>query len=800
MKAAGLDDVFQRALAALRDRDLDTAEHLFKDILHTQPRNLAALNLLAVVLMQLGKFAEAEPYLRRAVAANAKSDSTLYNYGLCLKVLNRPAEALERFAQALTLNPAAAEAWNNRGTVLNDLKRHEQAIEDFDKAIQLNPRYADAFCNRGKSLLLLKRFPEALIAYQTASTINPDLADAWLGRGNVLRGLKQIEDASAAYDKALFLKPNFAEAWLARGNIHADLHQYNAALAAYDKALAVKPDFPGAWLGRGNSAFSLGKHSEALAAYNRALEMQPELTEAWFGCGSAFSALRQYKDALAAYDRALALNSDFAEGWLAKGNVFFQLRQYEDAFAAYDRAVTLEPKLDYAAGARLLCRLFTCDWTHIELEITKVLNMISERTQLCDPFVPLLVSSSAANQLDCARNYVESRGRFAPLWQGEVYSHDRIRVAYLSADLNEHPTALLTAGMFESHDRAHFEVTGISFGPNDNSPVRHRIAAACEHFIDVRERSDQDLADLIRKREIEIVVDLNGFTEGHRVNVFARRPAPIQVNYLGFPGTMGANYIDYILADSTTIPEEQCSLYAEQVVWLPDSYQINDERRRISERAPTRLECGLPADGFIFCCFNNNLKILPEVFDIWMDLLRATDNSVLWLLAANTTASANLQREAQRRGIMAERLIFAARTNSPDHLARHQVANLFLDTLPYNAHTTASDALWAGLPVLTCLGTTFAGRVAASLLRATGLDELVTHSLKEYAELALELAHNPVLLASTRKKLADNRGSAPLFDTARSTRAIEAAYTMMWERHQRRERPQLPSGRPIVIA
>lgn len=330
--------------------------------------------------------------------------------------------------------------------------------------------------------------------------------------------------------------------------------------------------------------------------------------------------------------------------------------------------------------------------------------------------------------------------------------------------------------------------------------MRHRIAGAFERFVDVRDKNDQEIAALIRKLEIDVAVDLNGFTSGHRVDIFSRRAAPIQVNYLGYPGTMGANFIDYILADSTIIPEEQTSLYTEQVVWLPHSYQINDARRSISERAPTRSECSLPEDAFVFCCFNNNLKLLPEIFDLWMGLLRATDKSVLWLLASNAATSANLRRETEARGIAAERLIFAERMNMADHLARHKLADLFLDTLPYNAHTTASDALWAGLPVLTCLGTSFAGRVAASLLRATGLDELVAHSFEEYSKLALELAHNSARLRSIRKRLANNRGTAPLFDTARTTRAIESAYTMMWERYQKGERPRGSPDRPVIVA
>ena len=312
---------------------------------------------------------------------------------------------------------------------------------------------------------------------------------------------------------------------------------------------------------------------------------------------------------------------------------------------------------------------------------------------------------------------------------GRAYAHDRLRVAYLSADFNEHPTAYLTAGLFEQHDKSRFEITALSFGQNDNSPARRRLEAAFEHFIDVRDNSDQEIAALMRRSEIDIAVDLMGFTKDNRLGVLARRAAPIQVNYLGYPGTMGAPYMDYILADATVIPEHHDAFYAERVVRLPGTYQINDNRRAVSQHTPTRGECGLPQNAFVFCCFNNPQKITPEIFDIWMRLLRATEGSVLWLIAGNAKAAANLRLEAEKRGVAPERLIFAPKASVADHLARHRLADLCLDTLPYNAHTTASDALWAGLPVLTCLGETFAGRVAASLLKAIGLDALITRTL-----------------------------------------------------------------------
>jgi predicted O-linked N-acetylglucosamine transferase (SPINDLY family) len=395
----------------------------------------------------------------------------------------------------------------------------------------------------------------------------------------------------------------------------------------------------------------------------------------------------------------------------------------------------------------------------------------------------LATLSTPADQLIGAECFNKERPVFPAIWRGERYSHDRIRIAYLSPDLSDHPVAQQIVGLFEEHDRSRFEITAVSFGLNTESDVSRRIRSAVEHFLDVRSESDQKIAELIRYREADIAVDLAGFTQGSRPTILERRPAPIQVNYLGYPGTMGADHIDYILADRTVIPPDDFAFFSEKVAWLPDSFMVTDGRRAISQHAPTRGECGLPDTGFVFCCFNGAYKILPDLFQLWMRLLKATERSVLWLARANPTAMQNLRAEAEKNGVSPERLIFAERTPSmADHLARFRHADLFLDTLPYNGHATASDALWAGVPVLTYLGSTFAGRVAASQLKAIALPELVTVSLEDYERLAVKIAHDPVVLASLKEKLSRHRNQHPLFDTGKFARNIEAAYRYMHAR------------------
>jgi predicted O-linked N-acetylglucosamine transferase (SPINDLY family) len=361
---------------------------------------------------------------------------------------------------------------------------------------------------------------------------------------------------------------------------------------------------------------------------------------------------------------------------------------------------------------------------------------------------------------------------------------ERIRVAYLSADFHAHATAYLMAGVLEQHDRSRFEVYAVSFRKSDGSEMRARVENACEHFIDVCDMSDREVAVLLRAHRIDIAIDLKGFTRDARTGILAFRPAPIQVNYLGYPCTMGAGYIDYLIADEIVVPKDEHPNYSEKIVYLPDTYQCNDSKRTIAGVVPSRSDAGLPETGFVFCSFNNNYKIAPQIFDIWMRLLKETEGSVLWLLESNPAAARNLRREAEARGVARERLIFAPWcANQADHLARISLGDLFLDTLPCCAHTTASDALWAGVPVLTCTGNTFAGRVAASLLNAVGLPEMVTHSLAEYEARALRLARDPAAMTELKAKLARNRTTYPLFDTVRFTRHMEAAYTRMWERY-----------------
>ncbi len=596
-----------------------------------------------------------------------------------------------------------------------------------------------------------------------------------------------VAEAAARYGDVLRADPGNAEAHCYLGMIACQHGRFAEGAECARQSLACDPGNARAHILLGRALAALGQPDAALSSFDRAIALDPNAARAHGHRADLLAEVSRNDEAIESYDRALALAPDAVADWFNRGGALIAVGRYEEAIASFERAAALDPKLVHADVLRaplFLSKLRVCDWANYHDEAAQLLSMIRANEPLSVPYAAFFLPCSPAEQLQCARRYVQDQPAPASLWRGEIYSHDRIRLAYLSADFREHATSHLAAGLFEQHDRSRFEITALSFGGDDNSAIHRRVAAAFERFIDVRAKSDQDIAELMRRHEIDIAVDLMGFTKDNRHGVLARRPAPIQVNYLGYPGTTGAPFIDYIIADATVIPEKHDACYAESVVRLPGSYQANDNKRPIAAATPSRRDCGLPDDGFIFCCFNNTQKLNPDTFDVWMRVLQAVDNSVLWLLEGSATASANLRIAAERRGVAARRLIFATKASLPEHLARQRVADLFLDTLPCNAHTTASDALWAGLPVLTQTGTNFAGRVAASLLHAVGLPELITATPRDYERRAIEFAKDAAGLAMLRRKLAANRATTSLFDTVLFARRIEAAYTAMHRRYQ----------------
>lgn len=607
-----------------------------------------------------------------------------------------------------------------------------------------------------------------------------------LRRAFALHQQGDIDAVEPLYRRIIARYPTQFDALNLLGIIQAGRGHSAEALDLLSRAISIHSQQPETHTAYGDALVHEGRLAEALASYDRALQLRPDYPETIFRRANVLKRLLRLDEALAAFDRVIELQPDHAEAHHNRGNILSTLRRHEQAVAAYGEAYRLNPGIPWLPGALLHGRMQICHWRGWEKLMVVVRRGLEANRPVLTPFSSLALPLSALEQRRCAETLV--RARFADV-QAIPLEHapspeGRIRVAYISADFHDHPSAHLMAGLFERHDRARFEVTAFSIGAPVRDRMRHRLEQVFDRFIDVHNRSDDDVVLLARKHGIDIAIDANGYTMHARPGIFARRVAPVQVGYLAYPGTMGAGFIDYLIADPVLIPEAYQQHYTERIIRLPGSYQVNDDTRKIADEVPSRNDCGLPDEAFVFCCFNNSYKITPDQFDIWMRLLRSVDDGVLWLLGDNPAAIRNQRREAEARDVHADRLVFAERVPVEDHLARHRLADLFLDAFHYNAHTTASDALWTGLPLVTRCGNTFASRVAASLLSAAGLPELITHSREEYEKLALALARNPDRLRELRKRLIAARDTCALFDTERTTRQIEAAYETIWQRYR----------------
>lgn len=746
----------QRGLALHRQGQLPLARSAYEQALRLDPNEPDALQLLGVCLSQLREHDEAVRCLERAAALRQSHAVTLSNLGGALREAGRLTEALARYDEAIAHQSGLVDAWLNRGHVLHDLGHYTEALESYGKAQTLNPEAArqmpvDAVHNQGVALLGTGRLLEALTVFDRVIERVPDLAVAWYNRGHVLEKLHRLEEARNSYQHSLHLKPDQAEWHNSLGFVLLALRRIEEALAAYTRALELKPAFPIAWNNHGHALQELGRMSEALTSYERATKLDPTY--------------------------GLAYNNQAA--------VLDDLHRYDVAAERFRMAYETDPTLRWTWGHRVTCQQAMCDWRERREDEAALQRHLTQGHRMCTPFPVLSMLDSAAHQRMAAQIYANEtaplRGDLGPA-VAKSPAGRRLRVAYYSADFHDHATMRLMAELFERHDRIHFEWFAFSFGPDRQDAMRRRAQTAFEQFLDVRRLSDLEIAQLSRELGIDVAIDLKGFTMDSRPGIFAYRCAPVQVSYLGYPGTLGAPWMDYLLADQMLIPEESRRHYSEQVVYLPRSYQCNDRFREISPQVFSRVELGLPEQAFVYCCFNNNYKISPQAFVAWMQILKAVPNSVLWLLQDNEWAADNLRREAKAHGVQSQRLVFAPRMPQAQHLARQRAADLFLDTWPCNAHTTASDALWVGLPVLTLVGDSFAARVGASLLNAVGLPELVTERQEDYEQLAIALGRKPGNLGYLRQRLISSVAEAPLFDNASLARALEGAYEHMYKR------------------
>lgn len=714
--------------------------------------------------------------------------SDAYARALLLHQQGQLQQAIALYDLAIGQQPAQAEIRYKRANALNALGKLDDALAGYDAALALDPTFANAFCNRGVVLERLERWDEALASYNQTLALNAQDYLTYYNRASVLRHAGRLAEALADYDQAVALKGDYAAAYVNRGHLLQELGRHEQAVASYERALAVGPQLAELYARCGVSLAALHRLPQALESYDRAIACNPVYAEALIDRGNVLLEMLRAQDAVASYDRAIQINPQSADALRNRGGALLSLRRFQEAIASLDRALALKPDMRNLLGLCRYARMQICDWSGFDADLERITAAVRAEQAVCLPLPLAALSDEPRLHQLAAQVWVrdacppdDSLGP-APC----PARHGRIRVGYFSADFRSHPVSFLSAGMFEMHDRQKFETTAFAFGPvASGDPMRARLERAFEHFVNVDDRSDVQVASLAREAGIDIAVDLGGFTENARTRIFALRAAPVQVSYLGYPGTSGAPYMDYLVADRTLIPAGSEQYYCEKIIYLPDSYQPNDSKREIAARDFTRAQLGLPASGFVFCCFNRYFKLTPATFASWMRILGEVPGSVLWLTEADAPLVTNLRAAAAQHAIDPERLIFAPRMPSmAEHLARQRAADLFLDTLPFNAHTTASDALAAGLPVITCAGHTLAGRVAASLLTAVALPELITTTPAQYEALAVQLATHPAELAALREKLLANRASAPLFDTGRFTRAFETALIEVYERSQ----------------
>ncbi len=746
-----LAELLTRAQALHREGRAAAAREIYEEVLRSDPDQYDALNAMGMLAGQANQSEAALQFFERAIAIRPQDPGAHANRGNALRQLRRPEAALASFETALSLNSANPIVYYSRAEAQRDLGRDEAALSDYDRAVALDSGFVQAQYRRALHLLEMGRMSAALLAFDETLRIAPGLADAHAYRGLVLFHLRRFAEAVASYDRAIAIRPDQAGTHLFRGNALKELNRLDDAVQSYDRAIAAHPDYAEAYINRGIALAALGRVAEALASYDRAIALKPDAALAYFN----------------------------------RGYLLRTIDRFDAAARDYRIAADLAPNLEFLPGARLEVSMQTCDWSDLDALVAEITAGVANDRPVTHPANLLAAVDSPSLQLAAARIWVRHccppDASLGPIAAGR--RSGRLRVGYFSADFREHPLSRLVADLIETHDRERFEVIGFAFGPSVGDEARARLARGFERFFDVEEKSNLEIAALARSLAIDIAVDLGGYTYNSRSGIFALRAAPLQVNYLGYLGTLGAPYIDYLVGDRNVVTAASEPFFAEKIIYMPDSFQVNDRGRRAADRVFTRAELGLPAAGCVFCCFNTSYKIQPETFASWMRILRRARSAALLLVGGDAAIEKNLLAHAADHGVDTRRLIFAARLPIPEYLARYRSADLFLDTLPYNAGATASDALWAGLPVLTLAGAAFASRVAVSLLKAMSLPELAATTRQEYEDIAVELATNTRRLTEVKGKLARNRLTSPLFDTVRYARNLEKAYVAIHERY-----------------
>ncbi len=779
----------------------------FRRAVALRPQFVPAAVDLGLAQALAGDFPAAYSLLQRVRAVDARPAELHFGIGLCLAGFRDFAGAAGAYREAIARNPRLADAYNNLGVVLDRLGELPQAADQFRQALAIRPQFVGAMQNLadvsmrlgepsaaaaalrdtaalrpsdptvqadlGAARLAAGDFDGAVQALERALALDARLAAAETNLGEALRHSNRPDRAAAAFERAIALDPQCAEAQLGLGRVLAATGHPAEAAPRLLLAARTKPHDVRIVLAAATTLEQVGFRNDALRLLNEFTSAYPPDPAVLDAKGQLLLGLGHYEAALGTFDLALSLDPARAASLLGRGSALESLGRYPEAIACMERALTLEPGHGETIASLVSCAVRLCDWERLDADLAR-LRQIPNGIDLLHPFLLLATGLSPAEQAESLRRRGALAGeakRPAPAVRRDA---DRLKVAYVSPDFRNHPVAVALVGVIERHDRRRFMPVAVSLTAPASSGIGARLSSRFDHFIDASSMSDIELANLLREAEVDVAIDLAGHTVGARPAVFAQRISAVQVNYLGFPASSGLRFMDYILADGVVVPESDEAHYSERVLRMPHSYLPFDSGREHPSSALSRSEVGLPPNAFVLCAFNNGYKITRGTFDAWLTLLRQVPGSVLWMRSMGDHVQANLRAVAAAGGVAPERLIFAPYVENLDaHVARLRLADVFLDSLAYNAHTSASEALWAGVPVITCLGSTFAGRVGASLLTAMGLPELIAPDLDGYLTLALELAHSPAALRDLRQRLDENRASAPLFDTERYTRDLE---------------------------
>jgi protein O-GlcNAc transferase len=798
---------------------LDDAVKSYERAIALEPENAEAHNNLGNVLRELEKLDAAINSYEQAIEINPNYVEAHYSLGLTFHDLGQLENTVNSYKQVVAIKPDFAGMHNNLGNVyieqgeLNDaLKSYKKAIaikpdfiealyslgmiyqeqnllndaiKSYERVISIKPNLAEAHYCLGDIFLGLDRLNDAVRSYESALSIKPKLTEAHNNLGIAFKELGNFDNAVRCYQMALNINPNYAEALLNLGFIHHKRGKLEESIKCYLQALSIQPDYAEVHNNLGNLLVDLGQLDEAVKNFKIAISIKPNYAQAHNNYGIALNALGHQNAADKSYKKAISIKPNYAAAYANHAELLTDLKQFNEALSSFKFAIKLNRNINFALGNFLNTKMHLCIWDNLSINLKEIQEKIINKEKAIDPFSLLALIDDPELQKITADTYVsELYPKIQFIYKLKTNpKYKKIRIGYFSADFREHPVSALTAELYESHNRNKFEIYAFSFGPDTNDEMNLRIKAGVDHFYDVHTMSHKDVVNLSRSMKIDIAINLGGHTKYSRTGIFAMQAAPIQVNYLGYPGTMGGDYMDYLIADHELIPKDKQYCYSEKIVYLPNSYMVNDTKNKVSKRVFSREECGLPRDGFIFCCFNNHYKITPNIFIRWMRILAKVDGSILWLNEGNEIANKNLKIQAEKNNIDESRIIFAQRLNlREEHLNRIQLADLFLDTTPYNAHATTSDALQMGLPVLTFKGNSFVSRVASSLINSVNLPELITTTLEQYESLAIQLAKNPKELNSIKEKLLNNLPHSPLYDTSLYVEHLESAYLKMYER------------------